>query len=90
MEIDRGVLVNLKHNILVNVLDGAFFGLGFGFASFSTILPLFVSQMTNSAVLIGLVPAIHSMFWQIPQLFMAKTGVFPPADKTTRFVNDPK
>ena len=72
MEIDRGVLVNLKHNILVNVLDGAFFGLGFGFASFSTILPLFVSQMTNSAVLIGLVPAIHSMFWQIPQLFMAK------------------
>lgn len=72
MEIDRDVLVNLKHNILVNVLDGAFFGLGFGFASFSTILPLFVSQMTNSAVLIGLVPAIHSMFWQIPQLFMAK------------------
>jgi MFS family permease len=72
VEIDRGVLVNLKHNILVNVLDGAFFGLGFGFASFSTILPLFVSQMTNSAVLIGLVPAIHSMFWQIPQLFMAK------------------
>jgi MFS family permease len=73
VEIDRDVLVNLKHNILVNVLDGAFFGLGFGFASFSTILPLFVSQMTNSAVLIGLVPAIHSMFWQIPQLFMAKT-----------------
>jgi MFS family permease len=72
VEIDRDVLVNLKHNILVNVLDGAFFGLGFGFASFSTILPLFVSQMTNSAVLIGLVPAIHSMFWQIPQLFMAK------------------
>jgi len=66
------VLKNFKYNFLVNVLDASFFGFGFGFASFTTILPLFVSQLTNSAILIGLIPAIHSMFWQIPQLFMAR------------------
>jgi MFS family permease len=69
---NQDVLKNFRFNFLVNVLDGSFFGFGYGFASFSTILPLFVSQLTSSAILIGLIPAIHSMFWQIPQLFMAR------------------
>lgn len=59
---------NLRHNFIVNTLDGGFFGLGVGFASFVTIIPLFVSQMTDSAILIGLIPAIHAMGWQLPQL----------------------
>mgnify|MGYP001401709733 CR=1 FL=1 len=63
---------NLKHNYLYNILDGAFFGLAIGFVNFSTILPLFVSTMTTSAVLIGLIPAIHNMGWQLPQLFLAR------------------
>jgi MFS family permease len=62
---------NLKHNYIFNVLDGAFFGMAIGFASFSTVLPLFFSTMTSSAVLIGLIPAIHNMGWQLPQLFLA-------------------
>jgi MFS family permease len=63
---------NLKHNILVNVMDGGFFGLALGFASFSTIIPLFVSQMTSSALLIGLIPGLHVIGWQLPQLLTAK------------------
>ncbi|MDR3577208.1 MAG: MFS transporter [Anaerolineaceae bacterium] len=63
---------DLKNNYLVNILDGGFFGFGLGFASFTAILPLFVSHMTNSAILIGLIPAIHSTGWQIPQLFTAQ------------------
>lgn len=62
---------NLKYNIAVNLGDGSFFGVALGFASFSTILPLFVASMTDSALLIGLVPAIHSVGWQLPQLFTA-------------------
>ncbi|HXF85603.1 MAG TPA: MFS transporter [Anaerolineales bacterium] len=62
---------HLKHNVLVNLADGSFFGLALGFASFSTILPLFVASMTDSATLIGLVPAIHSAGWLFPQLFTA-------------------
>ncbi len=63
---------NLRHNMTVNILEGAFFGFAMGFASFVTILPLFVSTMTDSPILIGLVPAIHSAGWQLPQLFTAR------------------
>ncbi len=62
---------NLKFNFIVNVLDGGFFGFAIGFASFTTMLPLFVSNLTDSALLIGLIPAIHNMGWQLPQLFTA-------------------
>ena len=62
---------HLRHNIIVNLLDGGFFGVAIGFASFGTILPLFVASMTDSATLIGLVPAIHASGWLLPQLFTA-------------------
>lgn len=64
---------NLKHNFTVNILDGTFFGLGIGFASFATVIPLFVSNLTESALLIGLVPAVHNVGWQLPQLLTAKS-----------------
>jgi MFS family permease len=63
---------NYRYNFLVNVFDGGFFGAALGFASFITVIPLFVSTMTESAILIGLVPAIHTVGWQLPQLFTAE------------------
>jgi len=62
---------HLRYNVTVGMFDGGLFGLALGFASFGTILPLFVASMTNSATLIGLVPAIHSAGWLLPQLFTA-------------------
>src|SRR5512142_2816681 len=62
---------HLRYNVIVNLLYGGFFGLGIGFDSFSTVLPLFVASMTSSATLIGLVPAIHATGWLLPQLFTA-------------------
>ncbi len=70
-ELQQAIQKNLKHNLLVNLLDGAFFGLGWGFGSLGTIVPLFVARMTDSALLIGLIPAIHGVAWQLPQLFLA-------------------
>lgn len=69
--LEKDIRENLKHNITVNLWDGGIFGAALGFASFSTILPLFAASMTDSALLIGLVPAIHSVGWQLPQLFTA-------------------
>lgn len=63
---------NLKHNLIVNIADGSFYGLGVGLSSFNTVLPLFVATMTDSAILIGLIPAIHNVGWQLPQLFTAQ------------------
>ncbi len=63
----------IRHNYIVNVLDGGFYGLATGLASFGTIIPLFIASMTDSAILIGLVPALHNVGWQLPQLFFART-----------------
>jgi len=62
---------HLRFNFLIGLLDGGAFGLGLGFASFTAIIPLFVHHLTDSALLIGLVPAIHNMGWQLPQLLTA-------------------
>ncbi|MFN6535717.1 MAG: MFS transporter [Nostoc sp. EkiNYC01] len=62
---------DLRHNFTVNIVESGFFGLGSGFASYITIIPLFVSGFTNSALLIGLIPAIPRLGWQLPQLLIA-------------------
>ena len=63
---------DLRHNLVVNVLDGAFFGMGIGFASAVTVIPLFVNTLTDSTTLIGLIVAIQLIGWQLPQLLTAK------------------
>ncbi|HEY5984108.1 MAG TPA: MFS transporter [Anaerolineales bacterium] len=69
--IEAAVRKHLRFNFIVGLLDGGAFGLGMGFGSFAAIIPLFVHHMTDSALLIGLVPAIHNMGWQLPQLLTA-------------------
>jgi len=69
--LEKKIREDLRFNITVGLFDGGFFGLALGFASFGTILPLFVASLTDSATLIGLVPAIHSAGWLFPQLFTA-------------------
>jgi len=69
--LEKNVRENLKYNVIVGLSDGGLFGVALGFASFSAVLPLFVASMTDSATLIGLVPAIHSAGWLFPQLFTA-------------------
>ena len=68
---DRYLQTHLRHNFIVNVADGGFWGFAIGFASFVTVIPLFVSHFTDSALLIGLIPAIHAAGWQLPQLLLA-------------------
>lgn len=61
----------LRRNFIANLLDGGFFGFAIGFASFVTVIPLFVNTLTDSAILIGLIPSIHYMGWQLPQILIA-------------------
>ncbi len=70
-ELPKALKRDLRWNLTANLLDGAFFGFAMGFASFVTVIPLFVRTMTSSAILIGLIPAIHNVGWQLPQLFTA-------------------
>jgi MFS family permease len=62
---------NFTHNATVHIMDGAFFGMGMGFASTVTIIPLFVNTLTDSTTLIGLIASIHLVGWQLPQILTA-------------------
>jgi MFS family permease len=70
-QVEQFTRKHLRYNVTVNLIDGSFFGVALGFASFATIIPLFVTNLTDSAILIGLVPAMHAIGWQLPQLFNA-------------------
>jgi len=70
-QVEQEVRRHLRYNITVNLLDGAAFGFGMGFSSFSTFIPIFLSRMTSSAILFGLVPSIHNTGWMLPQLLTA-------------------
>ena len=68
---DRYVESNFRWNFSVNALDMAFISLAGKLTSQETIVPLLVSQLTSSKIVIGLVPAISSLGYLLPQLLAA-------------------
>ncbi len=58
-------------NFMLLTLDMAFYNFSFTMFSQDTILPFFVSHLTGSALLVGLVPAIYFLGNFFPQLFGA-------------------
>lgn len=58
-------------NYSVNLLDGLFFWFGLSFVSTTTILPLFVSKLTDSPIPIALLAVLAQSSWFLPQLFAA-------------------
>jgi len=60
-----------RRNFIALVVDFAGFGLGFAFYSPSTVLPAFVSELTSSAPLIGLISTLLMGSWLLPQLIAA-------------------
>ncbi len=62
---------NYRFNYLVNFLDGTFFWGGASLIAHRTILPLFISHLTDSRLALGLLATIASTGWLLPQLFTA-------------------
>jgi len=60
-----------KKNFILGVLNGAIFRLGLSFTDPNTVLPLFVSLLTSSKVLIGSVATIRVFGFFMPQIFIA-------------------
>lgn len=69
--INPEVRLNFKHNFFYNSMDVILWIMGESFVSANTILPVFASNLTNSPLIIGLVPAVINAGWFIPQLLMA-------------------
>lgn len=65
----QAIREKLRHNFIVNVLDACFFGFGLvGLASYVTIIPLYLSYLTESTALIGFMATMFQIGWQVPQL----------------------
>ena len=60
-----------KTNFPLLIAEGTLFVVGLTFVSYSTVLPAFVSSLTSSSILVGLVSAARSTGWFLPQLFAA-------------------
>ncbi|MDE0183171.1 MAG: MFS transporter [Caldilineaceae bacterium] len=58
-------------NFSVNLWDVTFITLGFSLVSRETVIPVLVSQLTDSKLAIGLVPAMWSLGIYLPQLLTA-------------------
>jgi MFS family permease len=61
-----------RWNLAVNLLDATAFWFAASFISAGTILPLFVSKLTDSPLAIGLVAVISQGAWFLPQLLTAR------------------
>jgi MFS family permease len=66
------VVKNFKRNFFANLLDAGFWFFGDSFVAAYTIMPVFMSTLTDSPILIGLIPAFEGAGWFLPQLFLAK------------------
>jgi len=63
---------NFKRNSFANLMDNAIWYFGASFTAAYTIIPVFLTTLTDSPILIGLIPALQSIGWFLPQLFLAK------------------
>jgi len=68
---ERQISENRRWNFIVNVGDLTCFNLSMSFIFATTILPLYASYLTSTAVLIGLIPAIQEVASYLPQIIMA-------------------
>ena len=70
-EITAEMARNYRWNFAVNLSDVTVFWFGASFISAATILPLYISKLTDSPIPIALVAIIGTGSWYLPQLFTA-------------------
>jgi MFS family permease len=65
---------NLQWNFSVNLWDIAFITISLSLVSRETVMPVLVSQLTDSKLAIGLIPAIYTLGFYLPQLLSANVS----------------
>jgi len=63
---------HFRRNFIVNTADGMAWVFGASFFSVTTILPVYASRLTDSPILIGMIPALTDAGWYLPQLLMSR------------------
>lgn len=78
---ERQVQANLGWNFTVNLIDIAFITFSMNLVSQTTIMPVLVSELTSSKVAIGMISAIYSLGFLLPQLLTANLAERMPRKK---------
>ncbi len=68
---DPDIARHFRRNFLANGLDMVSWLLGMSFMSISAIMPVYVRHLTESPLILGLIPALTDFGWFAPQLFLA-------------------
>jgi MFS family permease len=68
---DTDIARHFRRNFFVTVMDMTTWNLGSAFVSPTTILPVFASRLTDSTVVLGLIPALLEFGVFAPPLFVA-------------------
>lgn len=71
----------IRRNAWAFIGESTWFGLGLVFASTTTILPGFISHLSGSAVLVGLIISLTEGAWRAPQLLFANWLANKPRKK---------
>jgi MFS family permease len=72
VDADEYLRANQRWNFVISILNMSLFNLAMSFIYGSTVLSLYASYLTDSAVLIGLIPAMQNAMFFIPQLLLAR------------------
>jgi MFS family permease len=70
--LNPGVVKHFRRNFFANFFDAGFWFFGDSFVAAYTILPVFMSTLTDSPIIIGMMPALADAGWFLPQLFFAR------------------
>ena len=62
---------HVRHNVVALAADFGLFLVGLSFVSQSTVLPAFAAQLGASNLVIGAIPALMTLGWNLPSLFAA-------------------
>lgn len=62
---------HVRHNVVALGVDFGLFMVGLSFASQATILPAFAAHLGASNLIIGAIPALMTLGWNLPSLFAA-------------------
>ncbi len=69
--VDPEIRKNFRWNFIVNGFDSATWVFGASFISISAVLPIYARHITDSAIVIGLIPALTDFLFYLPQIFLA-------------------
>jgi len=72
---------HLRRNFILGVLNGALFHFSNALISPFLVLPLFVRYLTDSHLLVGLIPSIQEAGWFLPQLVASRYVQHRPRKK---------